>query len=116
MTPTDSQPIYLLAFDHRGSFQKKLLGIQGEPTPDEVAKIRAPMLIQHASNDEWVNSGWPAFEAALKKNKVKYEEYTYPNTEHGFNNDTTPRYSEAQAKIAWQRTVDWFNKHVRASS
>jgi len=82
----------------------------------DVAKIKAHMLINYAEMDDRINAGWPAYEAALKANKVDYQQFTYPGTMHGFNNDTTPRYSEAQAKIAWQRTVDWFNKHVRAAS
>lgn len=82
----------------------------------DVAKIKAHMLINYAEMDDRINAGWPAYEAALKANKVDYQQFTYPGTMHGFNNDTTPRYSEAQAKVAWQRTVDWFNKHVRAAS
>jgi carboxymethylenebutenolidase len=66
--------------------------------------------------DDRINAGWPAYEAALKANKVHYEAHTYEGTQHGFNNDTTPRYEEKSAKLAWQRTVDWFNKYVRASS
>jgi carboxymethylenebutenolidase len=82
----------------------------------DAAKIKAHMLIQYAEMDDRINAGWPAYEAAMKANKVDYQQFTYPGTMHGFNNDTTPRYSEAQAKIAWQRTVDWFNKFVRAAS
>jgi len=82
----------------------------------DVAKIKAHMLINYAAMDDRINAGWPAYEAALKANKVDYEQYTYPGTMHGFNNDTTPRYDAAQAKIAWDRTVAWFNKHVRATS
>jgi carboxymethylenebutenolidase len=84
------------------------------PSADEVAKIRAPMLINHASNDQWVNSNWADFKAALDKNKIKYEEFTYPNTEHGFNNDTTPRYKPEAAKLAWDRTVAFFKKNLTA--
>jgi len=80
---------------------------------DQVAKIKAHMLINYAEMDDRINAGWPAYEMALKANKVDYQQFTYKGTMHGFNNDTTPRYDEAQAKIAWQRTVDWFNKHVR---
>jgi carboxymethylenebutenolidase len=87
-----------------------------QPPAADVAKIKAHMLINYAGMDDRINAGWPAFEAALKANKVHYEEYQYPGTGHGFNNDTTPRYDEAQAKIAWGRTVDWFNKYVRSSS
>jgi len=87
-----------------------------QPMAAEVAKIKAHMLIQYAGNDERIDAGWPAFEAALKANKVHYEQYTYAGAQHGFNNDTTPRYDEASAKLAWQRTMDWFNKYVRATS
>lgn len=86
-----------------------------QPAAADVAKIKAPLLIQYASNDEGINAGWPAYEAALKANGVKYEMHMYPGTEHGFHNDTTPRYNEAAAKLAWQRTVDFFNKNVRGS-
>lgn len=85
-----------------------------QPAAADVAKIKAPLLIHYAENDERINAGWPAYEAALKANKVKYETYTYPGTQHGFHNDTTPRYDEAAAKLAWQRTVDFFNKNLRS--
>ncbi|MGZ8295232.1 MAG: dienelactone hydrolase family protein, partial [Telluria sp.] len=78
----------------------------------EVSKIKAPLLIHDAANDERINAGWPAYEAALKANKVSYEHYVYPRTEHGFHNDTTPRYDEAAAKLAWKRTMDFFKKHL----
>ena len=81
----------------------------------ETAMIKAPLLIHYAENDENINKGWPAYEAALKANKVSYQAYIYPGTQHGFHNDTTPRYDEAAAKLAWQRTVDFFNKNVRGS-
>ena len=71
------------------------------------------MLIHYAEKDERINAGWPAYEAALKANKVRYEGYIYPGTQHGFNNDTTPRYDAAAAKLAWTRTIDWFNKYLR---
>jgi carboxymethylenebutenolidase len=87
-----------------------------QPKAEDVAKIKANMLIHYAGNDERIDAGWPAFEAALKANKVHYEQYTYAGAQHGFNNDTTPRYDEASAKLAWQRTMDWFNKYVRATS
>jgi carboxymethylenebutenolidase len=85
------------------------------PAPEEAAKVKAPLLIHFAANDERINAAWPAYEAALKTTKASYEAYTYPGTNHGFNNDTTPRYDEAAAKLAWKRTIDFFNKHVRAS-
>jgi carboxymethylenebutenolidase len=84
-----------------------------QPPAEEVAKIKAPMLIQYAETDDRINAGWPAFETALKAANVQYTMYKYPGTQHGFNNDTTPRYDEAAAKLAWQRTVDFFNKNLR---
>ena len=78
-----------------------------------VANIRAPLLIHFASEDERINAGWPDYESALKKQEKQFEAHIYPNTQHGFNNDTTPRYDEAAAKLAWQRTIDFFNKHLR---
>ncbi|MGZ8288713.1 MAG: dienelactone hydrolase family protein [Telluria sp.] len=78
----------------------------------EVPKIKAPLLLHDAEKDERILAGWPAYEAALKANKVKYEHHIYPGTQHGFNNDTTPRYDEAAAKLAWSRTMDFFKKHV----
>ena len=79
----------------------------------DVPKIRAKLLIHYASNDERVNAGWPAYEAALKAHGVSYETHFYPETNHGFHNDTTPRYDEAAAKLAWQRTLDFFNQTLR---
>lgn len=79
----------------------------------DVAKINAPLLIHLASNDERINAQYPAYEAALKANGKRYEVHTYPDTQHGFHNDTTPRYDEAAAKLAWSRTVDFFNRHLR---
>ncbi|HKQ18131.1 MAG TPA: dienelactone hydrolase family protein [Candidatus Eisenbacteria bacterium] len=78
----------------------------------DVPKIKAPLLIHYAETDERINAGWPAYEAALKENKKKYEAFIYPGTQHGFNNDTTPRYDAAAAKLAWSRTVDFFKKHL----
>jgi carboxymethylenebutenolidase len=88
----------------------------GQAKAEDVPKIKAPLLLHYAENDERVNAGWPAYEAALKANGVTYEAHFYPGTQHGFNNDTTPRYDEAAAKLAWSRTVDFFNKHLRAQS
>jgi carboxymethylenebutenolidase len=87
-----------------------------QPPAAEVPKIKAHMLIQYAAMDDRINAGHPAYEAALKAANVHFEAHTYPGTQHGFNNDTTPRYDAAQAKIAWDRTVAWFNKYVRAAS
>lgn len=82
---------------------------------EDVPKIKAPLQIHYASNDERINAAWPAFEAALKAAGAKYEAHIYPNTQHGFNNDTTPRFDAAAAKLAWGRTVEFFNKHLRAT-
>jgi carboxymethylenebutenolidase len=84
-----------------------------QPSAQDAAKIKAPLLIHYAGNDERINAGWPAYEAALKAASVKYQAYIYPGVEHGFNNDTTPRYDAATAKLAWQRTIDFFNKTLR---
>jgi carboxymethylenebutenolidase len=80
----------------------------------DVPKIKSPLLLQYAANDQGVNAGWPAYEDALKANGKTYTAYIYENTQHGFHNDTTPRYDEAAAKLAWQRTLDFFNKYLRA--
>jgi len=85
----------------------------GAPNPSEAAKVKAAILAQFAENDQRVNDSWPPYEAALKAAGATYEAHTYPGTGHGFNNDTTPRYNEQQAKIAWERTVAFFNKHLR---
>ena len=85
-----------------------------QPPVADVAKIKAPMLVQYAESDERINAGWPAYETALKVAGVKFEMFKYPGTQHGFNNDTTPRYDEKAAKLAWQRTVEFFNKNLRA--
>jgi carboxymethylenebutenolidase len=85
----------------------------GQPSAADAAKIKAPLLLHYAGNDTRVNAGWPAYEAALKAAGAKYEAFTYAGTEHGFNNETTPRYDEAAAKLAWQRTIVFFNKTLR---
>ncbi len=85
-----------------------------QPQAQDVAKIKAPLLIHYAERDDRINAGWPAYEAALKANNVKYTMYQYPGTQHGFNNDTTPRYDEPAAKLAWRRTIDFFNKSLRS--
>ena len=84
-----------------------------QPTAEETARIKAPLLIHYAGTDDRVNAGWPAYEAALKANNVKYEAFTYAGAQHGFNNDTTPRYDAAAAKLAWERTVAFFKTHLR---
>jgi carboxymethylenebutenolidase len=77
------------------------------------ARIKAPLLIHYAEHDERVNSGWPAWEAALKASGVRYRKYLYPGTYHGFHNDTTPRYDESAAKLAWSRTLAFFREHLK---
>lgn len=80
----------------------------------EVPKMKTPMMIHDAEKDTRILAGWPAYEAALIANKVEYQHFVYPGAQHGFNNDTTPRYDEAAAKLAWQRTMDFFAKKLRA--
>jgi len=84
-----------------------------QPSAADTARIKAPLLIHYAANDDRINAGWPAFEAALKANGVKYQVYTYPGTNHGFHNDTTPRYNEAAAGLAWSRTIAFLNENLR---
>jgi carboxymethylenebutenolidase len=84
----------------------------GQPKAEDVPKIKAPLLIHYAGTDERINAGWPAYEAALKAANVRYTMHMYEGTQHGFNNDTTPRYDEKAARLAWQRTVEFFKKHV----
>ncbi|HLG97080.1 MAG TPA: dienelactone hydrolase family protein [Bryobacteraceae bacterium] len=85
----------------------------GQPPAADAAKIKAPLLLQYAALDTRITGGWPAYEEALKANHVTYSAYVYEGANHGFHNDTTPRYDEAAAKLAWQRTLDWFNKYLR---
>jgi carboxymethylenebutenolidase len=85
----------------------------GAPPEADVPKIRAAMLVHHGEMDTRLASAWPAYQAALKAANVVHDGYVYPGAQHGFHNDTTPRYDEAAAKLAWQRTLDWFNKHLR---
>lgn len=83
------------------------------PALDQVARIKAPLMLMFADNDDRVNATWPPYEARLKEAGVRYEAYKYPGTQHGFNNDTTPRYDEAAAQQAWARTVALFNRTLR---
>jgi carboxymethylenebutenolidase len=78
------------------------------PAPSEAARVKAPLLIQQADVDQRINASWPAYEAALQAAGVKFTAYRYPGTQHGFNNDTTPRYDQAAARLAWERTVAFF--------
>lgn len=85
----------------------------GQPPVEDVPKIKAPLLLHYAGLDTKVNEGWPAYEKALKENKKEYTAYIYPNVNHGFNNDTTPRYDKAAADLAWKRTIDFFNEKLQ---
>jgi carboxymethylenebutenolidase len=80
---------------------------------EDVPKISAPLLLQYAGNDQRINEGIPAYEAALKANNKVYQVYMYDGKQHGFHNDTTPRYDEEADKLAWSRTLEWFNKYLR---
>ena len=84
------------------------------PNIEDVPRIKTPLMIQSAEVDERINAAWPKFEEALKAANVPYERHFYPGTQHGFNNDTTPRYDEKSAKLSWERTVAFFNKHLRS--
>jgi carboxymethylenebutenolidase len=86
----------------------------GQPSPADTAKIKAPLLLHYAGLDTRINSGWPAWEEALKANHVTYTAYIYDGANHGFHNDTTPRYDEASAKLAWQRTLEFFDKYLKS--
>ncbi|UCV06020.1 dienelactone hydrolase family protein [Dechloromonas denitrificans] len=85
-----------------------------QPAAEDAARIKAPLLIHYAGEDSRINAGWPKYEEELKAAGVKYTAHIYPGVQHGFNNDTTPRFDEAAAKLAWQRTVGFFNTHLRS--
>ena len=82
------------------------------PAPTEAAKVKSPLLVHFAETDQRVNATWPPYEEALKAAKVPYQAFTYPGTQHGFNNDTTPRYDAEAAKLAWSRTLEFFKKNL----
>jgi carboxymethylenebutenolidase len=82
------------------------------PAPELAARVKAPLLVQLAAVDERINAAWPAYEAALKAAGARVEMHQYPGTQHGFNNDTTPRYDAAAAQLAWGRTVAFFRRHL----
>ena len=86
------------------------------PSAEDTASIKAPLMLHHAGLDERVNAGWPDFEKALKANDLDYANYVYPDVNHGFHNDTTPRFDEESAALAWQRTVDHFNTHLKTGA
>jgi len=83
-----------------------------QPPLDQVPQIHAPLLLHYAGLDTRITDGWPAYEAALKQNNKEYQVYIYPNVNHGFHNDSTPRYDKAAAELAWQRTIGFFNKYL----
>jgi carboxymethylenebutenolidase len=84
------------------------------PAPADAVKVKAPLLIHFAGIDDRINAAWPAYEAALKAANANYAAHIYAATQHGFNNDTTPRFDAAAAKLAWGRTLGFFNQHLRA--
>lgn len=84
-----------------------------QPKAEEAARIKAPLMLHYAGDDERIDAGWPAYEAALTAAGVRYQVFIYPGVQHGFNNDTTPRYDAAAAKLAWQRTMDFFKENLR---
>ncbi len=83
-----------------------------QPRVEDVPKISAPLLLHYAELDKNINEGWPAYEAALKSNNKVYEAYIYPGVSHGFHNDSTPRYDQPAAELAWSRTLSWFKKYL----
>jgi len=87
----------------------------GPPPAADIPKIKAAVLVHHGELDTRLAETWPAYDAALKAANVPHEGYIYPKANHGFHNDTTPRYDEAAAKLAWGRTLDWFNKYLRTT-
>ncbi|MCI2229092.1 dienelactone hydrolase family protein [Polaribacter sp. MSW13] len=84
-----------------------------QPSAEDAAKIKTPLLLQYAGLDKRVNAGWPDFEKVLKENKIEHEAHFYPNVNHGFHNNTTPRYDEAAADLSWERTITFFNKYLK---
>ena len=84
-----------------------------QPAAEDVPKINAPLMMHYASLDTRITSGWPAYEAALKANGKKYQAFIYENVNHGFHNDTTPRYDKAAAELAWKRTIDFFSEYLK---
>ena len=87
----------------------------GQPRAEDVPKIKAELLVNYAETDERINAGWPAYETALKANNVKYQAFFYPGTQHGFNNDTTPRFNKAQSDIAMERTIALFTRTLKTT-
>ena len=84
-----------------------------QPESEDAAKIKAPLLLQYGELDKRVNEGWPDFETVLKENNIEYTAHFYPNVNHGFHNNTTPRFDKAAADLSWKRTIEFFNKHLK---
>jgi carboxymethylenebutenolidase len=84
----------------------------GQPAIEDVPKIKAPLMLHYASLDTRITAGWPAYEAALKANGKRYQGFIYEGANHGFHNDTTPRYDKTAAELAWKRTIDFFKEHL----
>lgn len=84
-----------------------------QPSDEDAVKIKTPLLLQYAELDTRVNAGWPAFEAVLKANNIDYEAYIYPKVNHGFHNNTTPRFDKQAADLSWKRTIDFFNNKLK---
>lgn len=83
-----------------------------QPSAEDAAKVKAPLMLQYAGLDSRVNAGWPDYEKVLKENGIEHQAFIYPDVNHGFHNNTTPRYDEAAATLAWDRTIDFFKKHL----
>jgi carboxymethylenebutenolidase len=84
----------------------------GQPSSEDVPKINSPLLLHYAGLDKRVNEGWPAYEAALKEHNKEYQAFMYPDVNHGFHNDSTPRYDKAAAELSWKRTIDFFKEKL----
>jgi len=84
-----------------------------QPESEDAAKIKAPLLLQYGELDKRVNEGWPDFETVLKENNIEHTAHFYPNVNHGFHNNTTPRFDKAAADLSWKRTITFFNKHLK---
>lgn len=85
----------------------------GQPSAEETALIKAPLLLQYAGLDKRVNAGWPEYEINLKVNHIEHTAYFYPDVNHGFHSNTTPRYDEKTETLAWKRTIDFFNDKLK---
>jgi len=105
-------PAALVIHENRGSNPYIEDVVRCAPDTAGVPNIRAPLLLQFAEDDKGVNATWPDYEASLKANRVSYEKHIYSGTRHGFHNNSTPRYDEAAAKLAWDRTIAFFKEHL----